>query len=749
MKKLARYLKPFTFMLILAVFLLFGQAMCDLNLPNYMSNIVNVGIQQNGIENASPEAISTNGMKFEQTFMTDEQVDYVDSHYQLVETGGNGQKYEEYLKKYPLLADEDIYVLKDADKEIRKTLDQAFGESAWTFINTIKTVSAQLPQSAVPFEGSESDDVDIASMDFSKLYALQPLFNLIPDSVIEEARTEALKNDSSMLVQTGAAIAGSFYKELGMDVSKIQSRYITRTGMLMLLIALAGGIATILVSFLASRISSAAARNIRRDVFNKVEDFSLTEFDRFSTASLITRTTNDVTQVQMLLMMGIRMICYAPIMGIGGVMMALRKSSSMSWIIALACVLLICLIMVVFVVAMPKFKLIQKLIDRLNLVSRENLNGLMVIKAFGTEEFERNRFDKSNRDLTRVNLFVNRVMVFMMPAMNLIMNGVMLLIVWIGSHQIAQSSMQVGDMMAFMQYAMQIIMSFLMISMMFIMVPRAAVSGDRISEVLETEPSIKDPGSPKPFLDSRKGYIEFKNVSFRYHGADNDVLEDITFTARPGETTAFIGSTGSGKSTLVNLIPRFYDVTSGEILVSGVNVKDVNQHDLHDQIGYVPQKGVLLSGTIDSNLKYGDKDASEEDVMAAATVAQAMEFISQKDEGFESPIAQGGSNVSGGQKQRLSIARALVKKPCIYIFDDSFSALDFKTDATLRSALKKYTGDSTVLIVAQRVSTIMNAEQIIVLDDGKIVGKGTHSELLETCPTYYEIAASQLSKEEL
>ena len=451
----------------------------------------------------------------------------------------------------------------------------------------------------------------------------------------------------------------------------------------------------------------------------------------------------------MLLMMGIRMICYAPIMGIGGVIMALRKSSSMSWIIALACVLLICLIMVVFVVAMPKFKLIQKLIDRLNLVSRENLNGLMVIKAFGTEEFERNRFDKSNRDLTRVNLFVNRVMVFMMPAMNLIMNGVMLLIVWIGSHQIAQSSMQVGDMMAFMQYSMQIIMSFLMISMMFIMVPRAAVSGDRISEVLETEPSIKDPGSPKPFLDSRKGYIEFKNVSFRYHGADNDVLEDITFTARPGETTAFIGSTGSGKSTLVNLIPRFYDVTSGEILVSGVNVKDVNQHDLHDQIGYVPQKGVLLSGTIDSNLKYGDKDASEEDVMAAATVAQAMEFISQKDEGFESPIAQGGSNVSGGQKQRLSIARALVKKPCIYIFDDSFSALDFKTDAALRSALKKYTGDSTVLIVAQRVSTIMNAEQIIVLDDGRIVGKGTHSELLENCPTYYEIAASQLSKEEL
>jgi ATP-binding cassette subfamily B protein len=516
-----------------------------------------------------------------------------------------------------------------------------------------------------------------------------------------------------------------------------------------LAIALLGGVATVLVSLLASRIAAGTARNLRKDVFHKIESFSSAEIDTFSTASLITRCTNDITQIQQALMMGIRMICYAPIMAIGGIVMAVGKSLSMSWIIAVACITLVGMISVIMSIAMPKFKAIQKLVDRLNLVSRESLSGMMVIRAFGTQKYEEKRFEAANEDLTETTLFVQRVMVFLMPAMMLIMNGVTILIIWVGAHQIANSTMQVGDMMAFMQYAMQIIMSFLMISMMFIFLPRAAVAAGPGAAVVETKNSIIDPEEASDFDEARKGVVEFRKVSFRYPGAEKDTLKDISFTARPGQTTAIIGPTGSGKSTIANLILRFYDATEGQVLVSGADVRSVRQKGLRGRIGYVPQKGILLSGSIASNLRYGRKEATDGEVEEAAAVAQAADFIAAKPEGFAADIAQGGANVSGGQKQRLSIARALVKNPEILVFDDSFSALDFRTDAALRKALKNRVKDCTVLIVAQRVSTIMNAEQIIVLDEGRIAGIGTHEQLLKQCPQYYEIASSQLTQEEL
>lgn len=743
MIKLAKYLKPFAWALLVSVALLFGQAMADLNLPNYMSDIVNVGIQQSGIETAAPKAVSAKGLTFMKNFMTEDEKKVIDQSYKLVSKTETGAQHDSEVSRYPLLKTEDIYVLNSADSAAQDRIGKIFGESTWTMINTMKKLAEQSGQTSM------SGTTDLKKVDFSKLYALQPMLSKIPASVIDQARKDAVSSAESLFSQSAVTMTKSFYQELGMDIAGIQRNYIIQKGLLMLLIALLGGIATVLVAFFSARISAGVARDLRRDVFSKVERFSNREFDQYSTASLITRTTNDVTQVQMLIMMGIRMICYSPILGIGGVIMALRKSSSMGWIIALACVVLIGLVLIVFGIAMPKFKIVQKLIDRLNLVARENLNGLMVIRAFGTQKFEEERFDKSNQDLTQNTLFVSRIMVFMMPIMILVMNLITLLIVWVGAHRIADSTMQVGDMMAFMQYAMQIIMSFLMIAIMFIMVPRAAVSGSRIAEVLETKPSIEDPKFSETFRKDQAGCVAFRNVSFRYHGAEEDVLQNISFTAKPGQTTAFIGSTGSGKTTLINLIPRFYDVTGGEVLVGGVNVKNITQKELRDQIGYVPQKGILLSGTIASNLRYGDRNATDEQVEEAASIAQAMEFIDGKPERFESEISQGGANVSGGQKQRLSIARALVKRPQIYIFDDSFSALDFKTDAALRRALKEKTSGSTVLIVAQRVSTIMSADQIIVLDEGRIVGMGTHQELLKNCPTYYEIASSQLSKEEL
>lgn len=527
------------------------------------------------------------------------------------------------------------------------------------------------------------------------------------------------------------------------------SIFIIKSGLQMLGLSLLSAIFTICVGFIAAKIAAGASQTMRIDVFEKVENFSNAEFDKFSTSSLITRTTNDITQIQTLVVMLIRMVFYAPIMGIGGFVHALAKSKSMSWTIGLSVLMLICIMMVVFTIAMPKFKIIQTLIDKLNLVVRENLDGMLVIRAFNTQKFEEDRFDKANRDLTDTNLFVNRVMAGMMPAMMLLMNLITVLIIWVGSKQVSAFKMDVGDMMAYMQYVIQIIFAFLMMSMMFILIPRASVSAQRIADVLETEPSITtDPLSAKELKDC-KGIIEFRNVCFAYPGAEEDVLHNISFTAKPSETTAFIGSTGSGKSTLINLIPRFYDVTSGEVLIDGINVKNINIHELRENLGYVPQKGVLFSGTIKSNISYADKNSSEDDILRASNIAQAMEFIDSKPEKFETSIAQGGNNVSGGQKQRLSIARALLRKPKICIFDDSFSALDFKTDAKLREALKEETGSSTVLLVAQRISTIMNAEQIIVLDNGYIVGKGTHKELMENCEVYKEIALSQLSKEEL
>lgn len=750
MKKLIKYLKPFTAVLVLVFILLFGQAMSDLNLPNYMSRIVNVGIQQNGIENAAPSVISQDGMALMKTFMTDDEKKVVDANYSM-ETGAAKDQNGKTLKStFPKIKDQKVYA---RDPNISKTnldkLNNVFGNTTWTFINVMQDFSKQQAQNGSSQSGEKEKTNDIKALDLPKLYSMQSAFNQIPEQSIQDAHEKALKMDQSIRNQSGTTFAGNFYEELGASLSSMQTAYIVKIGLLMLLIALLGGIATVLVGLFAARVAAGVARNLRKDIFAKVTSFSNNELEKFSTASLITRSTNDITQIQTFLTIGIRMICYAPIMAVGGTIMAVGKSPSMSWIIAVACILLMGMISIVFAIALPKFKMIQKLVDKLNLVARETLTGLMVIRAFGTANHEKKRFEKANEDLTKTNLFVNRIMVFMMPAMMFIMNGVTLLVVWVGAHQIADSAMQVGDMMAFMQYAMQIIMSFLMVSMMFIFAPRAAVAANRIAEVVETELTIVDPENPKKFSGKNKGLVEFKHVNFRYHDADEDALTDINFKAKPGETTAIIGSTGSGKSTVVNLILRFFDVSQGEILVDGVNVKDVTQKDLRDHIGYVPQKGVLLSGSIKSNLAYGNDQASMETLEKAARIAQAEEFIESKPEGFDSEIAQGGANVSGGQKQRLSIARALAKNPDIYIFDDSFSALDYKTDVALRKALKEDTEDSTVIIVAQRVNTIRHAEQIIVMNQGKIVGIGTHETLLKACPEYYEIASSQLSKEEL
>lgn len=732
MKHIIRFVKPFGIGILAAIVLLFGQAICDLNLPNYMSDIVNVGIQQNGIENASPDVISQESYDFLSVFMTEEDRALFDKSYTLSKAPAD---------KYPLAEGKDIYI-RNSDAELG-SMNKAFGLATWTMINTMKEMGEQSAAA------TESGDMDIKAMDITKLHAATPMLKQIPPAVIDKARESASALDETMLAQSGSMMAGMYMQELGVDIASYQTGYVVKIGILMLLITLAGGAATVLVSLITSRVSAGVARNVRGMLFNKINSFASGEYDKFSTASLITRSTNDVMQIQMLLMMGIRVLFYSPILVIGGVFMALSKSTSMAWVIALACAVLVGFVMIIFAIVMPKFKVMQKLVDRLNLVAREGLNGLMVIRAFGTADFEKERFDKANRNLADTNLFVNRVMTFMMPIMMLIMNGVSLLIVWVGSHQVANSAMQVGDMMAYMQYAMQIIMSFFMLSMMFVFLPRALVSAQRIADILNTKPSIVDPASPKSTLPEKKGYVEFTNVSFRYNGADEDALRNISFVAKPGETTAFIGSTGSGKTTLVSLIPRFYDATEGQVLVGGVDVKQQDQKSLHAKVGYVPQKSTLMSGTISSNIKYGKEDASDEQMRMAAQVAQSIEFIESKDSGFESPIAQAGANVSGGQRQRLSIARALAIDPEIYVFDDSFSALDFKTDATLRAALREHTAEGTVIIVAQRVSTILNADRIYVLNDGEIIGEGTHKELLKTCEEYYEIASTQLSKEEL
>lgn len=726
-----KYLKAFILPLIFAIVLLFVQAYSDLSLPNYMSDIVDVGIQQNGVDHSTPNAMSEKGFTFITTFMSDKDKETVESNYSLVESS------EGYKDAYPKSSDK-LYVLKDIEKDELVNLDSIFNQASLYMIGTLSKFR------------SHTDDVDETedrtNLDLSEVYELQPMLNEMSS---EELLNDDQISDENKIAedQVGIAINKAFMEELGVDIASTQTKYIIKVGLLMLGIALIGGIATIMVSFFSSRIAAGIARNLRQDVFTKIESFSFNEIDKFSTASLITRSTNDITQVQNLFMFGIRMLCYAPIIGIGGVIMAMNKAASMSWIIAVAVFSLLLLIALLMIIAIPKFKIVQTLIDRVNLVSREYLSGLMVVRAFRTGNHERSRFEEANGNLTKTQLFINRTMVLMSPIMMLIMNGISILIVWIGAHKIADASMQVGDMMAFIQYTMQIIMAFLMMSMIFIMIPRAAVSANRLAEILKTDLSITNKEEPLDFKNT-KGKIEFKDVSFKYENASENALKDINVTINNGETTALIGSTGSGKSTFVNLLLRLYDVSSGKVLVNELDVRDVEVEMLREKFALVPQKASLFEGTIASNVRIGKEDATDEEVIKALTDAQAMEFINKLEMGIDSSVSQGGSNLSGGQKQRISIARALLKEKEFLIFDDSFSALDLSTERKLRNSLLSGQ-DITTIIVAQRVTSILNADQIIVLDQGRIVGLGTHKELLKTSDVYYEIASSQLTKEEL
>ena len=732
MGKLFKFMKPYAATILMIVVFLVLQAYCDLSLPGYTSDIVNVGIQQGGIDTAIPEQISVEDMDRLFLFVSEQdQKTVLDA-------------YERDTDTY----ESEAYVLKDGILKDEKRTDKigAILSKPMMLVTVFSSDSE---------ETKEMTDAMFASLPKEMLSEDMTVFDVL-GMMPEEQRAQMVTQigekvdemPETMLEQAATIYLKEAYKNLGMDTDKIQTGYMLRTGGKMLALAAVGMIVSMIVGFLASKVGASTGRDLRGKVFRKVVEFSNGEFDKFSTASLITRSTNDIQQIQMLTVMILRMVLYAPIMGMGGVFKVFHTNVSMSWIIGLAVVLIAMVVMVLFVVAMPKFKILQNLVDRLNLVTREILTGLPVIRAFSTEKHEEERFDQANKDLTKTNLFVNRAMTFMMPTMMLIMNAISILIVWVGANGINDGQMQVGDMMAFIQYTMQIIMAFLMICMISIMLPRAAVSATRVDEVLTSTTLINDPKQPK-HLKEGKGMVEFDHVSFRYPGAEEDVLHDISFTAKPGETTAIIGSTGSGKSTMVNLIPRFYDVTEGKITIDGEDIRNVTQHELRDQLGYVPQKGVLFSGTIASNILYGNPDGSEETMMEAAKVAQAAEFIEEKPKCYDSRISQGGGNVSGGQKQRLSIARAIAKDPKIFIFDDSFSALDYKTDVTLRKALKEHTVNSTVIIVAQRISTILHAEQIIVLDEGKVAGIGTHKELLKNCDVYYQIAASQLSEKEL
>jgi ATP-binding cassette subfamily B protein len=738
MLKLVKYLKPFVWSIIFILILLFGQAMSDLSLPGYMSNIVNIGVQAGGIENAVPQAVRATEFNKLTLFMTDSEKAQVTGDYILLDKASlSDNDYAGYVKTYPDLANEPIYKLNTTVKDEITKLDTIF-RNAVIIVSMI-----------------EKSGLSAFSANFTVPAGVDPftLIAQLPSAQLEAVRTMAAGQLSAipdtLLKQYATPYISAEYKALGMNVSRIQTNYVLRIGFLMLLLTLAGTVCSVIVGFLSARIAGGLGRDLRRKLFVRVSDFSNTEFDKFSTASLITRTTNDITQIQMVMVMLFRIMFYAPIIGIGGILKVLDADRTMLWIIAAAVGAMLMLMAVVFSVALPKFKALQKLVDKLNLVMREILTGLMVIRAFNTQKHEEKKFDAANTELMKTSLFINRVIVFMMPMMMLLMNGVMLLIVWVGAHQVDVGTTQVGNLMAFMQYAMMIIMAFMMVTVMFIMLPRASVSAERIDEVLLTDPVIEDSKKPQPFTTGLRGVVEFKDVSFRYPGAEDDVLKNITFTARPGQTLAIIGSTGSGKSTLINLIPRFYDATVGKILVDGIDVRDVKQHELRDKIGYVSQNAVLFSGTIASNIRYANELLSDDQVAQYAGTAQALDFITTSEQGYDTAISQGGTNLSGGQKQRLAIARALAKQPEIYIFDDALSALDFKTDATLRKALKKETSDATVIIVTQRVSTIMGAEQIVVLDNGEIAGIGTHEELMKNCNVYREIALSQLSREEM
>ena len=710
MLKIFRYLKKAYIPIACIVLLLCVQVSCELTIPTYTSNIVNVGIQQGGIEDAVPDAVREESMQALMGMMKPKDAEKVKDAYELyTKKQVKDSDYSSYKKGR-------LYVRKDISKKDREDLDKILSKPMLMLEMKMMEQSGQTKENAKmaqKFKGKSIDDM--------------------PESIISQAAISFVKAE---------------YKAMGLDLDQIQTNYMLKTGAIMVGLALLAMAVAVTVVLLSAKLAARLSRILRDHIFKKVMDFTNSEFDKFSTASLITRSTNDIQQIQMFVTMMFRIVVFAPLMGLGGIYKVLKTNVDMTWTIAIGVVAIMTVILVLFTVAMPKFKVLQKLIDRLNLVSREILTGLPVIRAFSTEKHEKERFDTANKNLMKTNLFVNRAMTFMMPLMMLIMNAMTVLIVYVGADNIDLGRMQVGDLMAFIQYAMQIIMSFLFISMVSIMMPRAQVAAERVNEILDMEIMIKDPKQPKEFLNEKKGEVEFKHVSFRYPDAGEDMLHDISFTAPSGKTTAFIGSTGSGKSTLINLIPRFFDVTEGSILVDGVDIREVKQSDLRDKLGYVPQKGVLFSGTIDSNLRYGKEDASEEEVKKAARIAQAADFIEEKKEAYDSPIAQGGSNVSGGQKQRLSIARAVAKNPEIYIFDDSFSALDYKTDVTLRQALARETKGSTTLIVAQRISTILHADQIVVLDEGRVVGTGTHEELLESCPVYLQIAKSQLSEDD-
>jgi ATP-binding cassette subfamily B protein len=740
MTKLFKHLKPFVWAIIFIFVLLFAQAMLDLSLPGYMANIVNIGIQQDGIANAVPQAVRVTEFSHISIFLTSDQINQIKSDYVLLDKQSlSAADYAKYVKTYPALATEDIYKINTTNKKEIASLNTIFSHSLPVVANLEQNAAATFAQFGIPYTSGQDPFAVLAQLPPAQQVALQGA-----------AQTQINAIEPDLLTEYSVAYLTIEYKALGMNTGTIQHRYLFNIGEIMVLITLASAACSVTVGYISARIAAGVGRNMRKQLFVRVESFSNTEFDKFSTASLITRSTNDITQIQMLLVMLFRIVFYAPIIGIGGIFKVLGSANSMLWIIGAAVGALITIMVVMFLIVLPKFRSMQALIDKLSLVMREQLTGLMVIRAFNAQKHEEARFDKANQDLTKTSLFVNRaVLVFLMPTMMFLLNAVMILIIWVGAHEVNAGTMQVGNLMAFMQYAVLIIFAFLMISIVFIMIPRASVSAVRISEVLETEPVIVDPSKPEKFRTDLKGVIEFKDVAFRYPGAEDDVLKHITFTARPGQTTAVIGSTGSGKTTLVNLIPRFYDATGGAVLVDGVDVKKVTQHDLRDKIGYVAQKAVLFSGTIESNIKYGNENATVEEVAKYAEIAQATDIIKESEQGYQTLVSQGGTNLSGGQKQRLAIARALAKKPEIYIFDDSLSALDFKTDMALRKALKKETGDATVLIVTQRVSTIMGAEQIVVLDNGEIAGVGTHRDLMKNCKVYQEIALSQLSKEEL